>query len=126
MTFISESQGNELGTYQELFHFQHGNLHYYYTNGVTPVTYNSAEYLPRPIKREAIQFSSKIEPVRVTIKAPITELFQKYFASTPSEPVKVTIIAYYLDTSSIYTIFYGKILDITFAEHVATATCGHL
>jgi hypothetical protein len=123
MTFISESQGAEVNTYQELYHFQYGSKHYYYTNGTTPIIYANNEYLPRPLKREAMRTNAKLEPVRVTIKAPITELFQKFFAGSPSEPIKVTISAYYISTTSLYNIFVGNILDITFAEHTATATC---
>ena len=127
MSYATEQEKAEQPSYAELYELvvmAGDNEIVHWTSYGQSVTFRSAEYVPRAIKRSGFMFDRTSRDTKVTVAATIMEPTSTYIAQSPYAPCMLTIWRVYLanpDTDYI-KLFVGKLESVSIDKFVMSAT----
>ena len=127
MSYATEQAKVEQPAYAELYELAvmaGDNEIMHWTSYGQSVTFRSAEYLPRAIKRSGFTFDRTSKDTKVTVAATILEPTSLYISQSPYAPCVLTIWRVYLanPTTDYIKLFVGKLETVALDKFVMTAT----
>lgn len=124
MTYDARETGMQSGEPIELYQFIFGENIYRYTSSKEQVTYSGEVWLPAPLKRSSIDFTSEKGRNNIKIETsrtfPVADLFRLI---PPSDVVMVTIYRKHRGDIETVIIWSGRMLNVEFAGSSATLQC---
>lgn len=127
MTYRALEDSIESGQPVELFRFTTPGSAWNYTDAKNPITYQTIEYTPRPIRRTSPAVTSEAEDATLTLTLPANDplVNPRYTKSVPSGIDSLTIFRRHSTDPDAETIVFwrGQIASVSFSDVEAKVEC---